>query len=118
MCRGKKCYACNSVEKSGHYNIFSVSVASGMELLRSVFPDAKANEMNFVLFSTSGIHGSYRTIEETRTGDDVTFLVVSPRLVRMHYGNATISNRDDRAYLKKLRASSLRAVAAIGMPAK
>ncbi len=32
--------------------------------LKGMFPDAKANEMNFVLFSTSGVHGSYATIEQ------------------------------------------------------
>lgn len=39
-------------------------VAEYSAALRGMFPDAKADDMNFVLFSTSGVHGTYNTIEE------------------------------------------------------
>ena len=33
-----------------------------------MFPNGKANELNFVLFSTSGVHGTYITIEDIEKG--------------------------------------------------
>lgn len=97
--------------------------ADGMNALRGMFPDAKADEQNFVLFSTSGVHGTYNTIEEAErflTGADsegcskVTFLIVHPRLVTMRYGVCDPENQDDIDYLKQLRTSSQEAVAGIG----
>lgn len=94
-----------------------------MAALRGTFPDAKADELNFVLFSTSGVHGTYNTIEEAErflTGADsegcskVTFLIVHPRLVAMRYGVCDPANQDDINYLKQLRTSSQEAVAGIG----
>lgn len=128
-----------SGKDGAHYSIFGVKDcddrdAAGMKGLRTMFPDAEANDMNFVLFSTSGIHGLYTTIEEIESGlvkygddpdfaddapDDwhgntVTFLIVHPRIVALRYGNAKVT-KDDVAFLKALRASSLAAVAKIGL---
>lgn len=104
-----------------HYNVFQVHDTEAMGLLRKWFPDAKADELNFVLFSTSGVHGSYATIEEAQTeeledGDRryVTFLVCMPRVVCMHYGNVCPETDDDWKFLKKLRTSSWKAVQTIG----
>lgn len=95
----------------------------GMQALREMFPDAEANELNAALFSTSGVHGTYCTIEEVeedmqrtvRDGPrDVTFLVIQPRIVCLRYGNCKPETADDIAFLKKLRASSAKALSAIG----
>ena len=90
----------------GHYSINRAKYP--MELLRTVFPDAEANEMNFCLFSTSGVHGTYRTIEEEEIdpGVGVTFVIIHPRLVTMQYGVAKPKTLDDFVFLKKLRQSS------------
>ena len=72
-----------------HYSVMSkLRHVDGMSALRDLFPDGKANELNLVLFSTSGAHGTYNTIEEAERkirGDEsedliteVTFLVVHP----------------------------------------
>lgn len=93
----------------------------GMDALRKMFPNGTANDLNFVLFSTSGIHGSYGTIEdaerEMQSDDEpsVTFVVVQPRIVSMRYGCAHPKSADDIAFLKTLRSSSHRAVASIGI---
>lgn len=108
---------------ASHYSIEHIKEEDGMSRLRTMFPDGEANCMNFVLFSTSGIHGSYSTIEdvedELAKGDvgasaEITFLIVHPRIVCIRYGNATVT-REDIPYLKKLRASSIAAVSEIGM---
>lgn len=117
----------------GHYNTFSCRGSAGMKALRQFFPAAKADEMNFCLFSTSGVHGTYNTIEEAeravaekaagivRDPDDddapfeeVTFVIVQPRLCTIRCGNATPETAADFAFLKALRASSWEAVLTIG----
>ena len=99
---------------SGSGDHYSINEAKeGMELLKTVFPDAEANHMNFCLFSTSGVHGTYVTIEEEEEcpGIGVTFVIVHPRMVRMQYGTAYPETEYDFEYLKRLRASSREVVA-------
>jgi len=132
-------------KEGAHYNTFYVNHHSGksrasdlksMAALRSFFPNGEASEMNFCLFSTSGVHGMYTTIEEVESdldkpyppdddfdhsdepefkhSDQVTFLIVQPRIVCLRYGNVLPKTKDDIDFLKKLRASSHEAVAKIG----
>jgi hypothetical protein len=110
-----------------HYTITGVNDSSkGMVFLREAFPDGEANELNLVLFSTNGVHGTGNTIEDCEawlTGnsdeddvcDSVTFLLIRPRIVHIVYGNCRPETLDDVAFLKKLRASSHRAVSLIGV---
>lgn len=93
----------------GYYNVFHlINQNMGMEALRQLFPDAQADALNLVMFSTSGVHGSYVTIEECEEDPSLglTFLVIHPRTVTMRYGNCTPNSPEDFAFLKKLRASS------------
>ena len=89
---------------------------TAMTALKAMFPEGEANPQNFVLFSTSGIHGGYSQIEDIEEGltESVTFLIVHPRKVTMRYGNVTPDGPDDIVYLKKLRQSSWDAVSQIG----
>ena len=111
---------------SAHYSVMSLLTPhSGMEALRGMFPEGRADEMNFVLFSTSGVHGTYNTIEESEyylNGKDdeegfgeVTFTVVHPRLVALRYGVCNPKNQEDIDYLKKLRGSSHKIISKIGL---
>ena len=117
-----------NVSAPGHYTISAVEKSSnGMDALREMFPNGMADDLNFVLFSTSGVHGSYCTIEDVEENyncgrpeegvDEVTFLVVQPRIVALRYGNAKPECVDDIDFLKRLRASSLEVVSTIGIPA-
>ena len=109
---------------SAHYSILRRRTGiSGMDALREMFPDAEADTLNFVLFSTSGVHGTYNTIEEAErflNGEDpegtnsVTFLIVHPRLVALRYAVCAPMNQKDIDYLKRLRDSSHEAIARIG----
>lgn len=107
----------------------------GMEFLRRMFPSGDASYLQFALFSTGGIHGTYVTIEEieeslTKYGDEANFLgdderpdgwvlpeltvlVVQPRRVCLRCGQVRV-RLADVPWLKKLRASSHAAVASIG----
>lgn len=107
----------------GHYSKpVPVLKGMGMEALRTMFPSGEANSMNFVLFSTSGVHGWYRTIEDHEAdpldedGDtkELTFLIVQPRIVALRYGNVKPETLEDYQFLKKLRQSSWDAVKQIG----
>lgn len=121
---GSDIYDWKAVET--HYRVHR---AIGLTGLRELFPDGKADEMNFVFFSTSGVHGSYTTIEEiesepTWEDDDtgeliekkLTFLVVQPRRVSIFYGNCIPKSAEDFDFLKTLRATSLAAIKEIGWP--
>jgi hypothetical protein len=90
-----------------------VKLTDGMDVLRSLFPDGEANALNFVMFSTSGTHGSYLSIEEgvasleTDEPSKLTVLIIQPRVVRMLYGEVAIT-ADDMPFLLKVRESSKR----------
>lgn len=112
----------NITDGSGaHYSVLGLK-GDGMTALRLLFPEGEADYMNVVFFSTSGVHGHYGTIEDVEkslAGDvekpnDVTFVVVHPRMVTIRYGNSEPQDAADIAFLKKLRASSHAAMAEIG----
>ena len=118
-------WECSSGKMGAHYNIYHTVEEDGLPALRCMFPDAKANAVQFVLFSTSGVHGSYSTIEEAerklsqpteeREGKpSVTFLIVQPRICCLRYGNVYPRNADDIELLKSLRESSWQAISGIG----
>ena len=113
---------------SAHYSVMSlIDRKKGMQALKKMFTDAEADYLNFVLFSTSGVHGTCNLIEEAEkaingefdeNGEEhtnhVTFLVVHPRLVSLRYGECVPETNEDIEFLKKLRDSSYKAVKNIG----
>jgi hypothetical protein len=74
--------------------------------------------MNFVMLSTSGVHGSYCSIDDVLGDDDdrdednktITILIIQPRIVRMQYGNLHFK-REDEPWLRALVESSIAAMA-------
>lgn len=111
-----------SINDGVSYSVLRLT-GDGMQALREMFPDAEADDLNAVLFSTSGVHGTYCTIEEVeeammrtpRAGPRyVTFLVIQPRIVCLRYGSCEPQTADDIAFLKMLRASSAKALSIIG----
>lgn len=106
-----------------HYSINNLKT---FEELKAIFgDDAQANELNFCLFSTSGVHGTYITIEDIEKsfslekdnddycGTELTVLVVHPRTVTLKYGNIEVT-KENIEWLKNLRKSSKEAIADIG----
>lgn len=95
---------------------YSVEEIKNVAALRAIFPKGEANDLNFVMFSTSGIHGSYLTIEEVAASldtdgpEELTVLVIQPRIVHMKYGQISIT-AEDVPFLLKLRESSKRVFA-------
>lgn len=126
-------YKSVSGKQGGHYNSFYIKNGKGMAALRAMFEDGEANEYNLVLFSTSGVHGSYTTIEQIEEGlkkygdepdfgdewpddwcgNDLTVLIIQPRICTLRHGNAQVTLADI-PFLKKLRASSQREFCKIG----
>ena len=117
-------------EGAGHYSIAYTKQDRGMEAIRTIFPDGKPDEMNFILFSTSGVHGTYNTIEdveaylnlseEDRNREDcelfggLTYVIIQPRLCALKYGNCEPQNKEDIDFLKSLRYLSRSVVQEIG----
>lgn len=123
-------------KRGGHYNNFGIKPGREMAVLRQWFPEGEANELNVVLFSTSGVHGTYTTIEEVESGlqkygdepdfgddgwpedwhgNEITILIVQPRVCTVRHGNVTVTLADI-PFLKRLRESSHRELSKIGMP--
>ncbi len=101
---------------------YAVQKIKSIDELKRLFPQGIADPMNVVLFSTSGIHGSYTTIEELfKPGEDgfvpdkITVLVIHPRTVSMRYGEIKVA-KEDLEYLEILRASSWNELQDIGRP--
>lgn len=112
-----------------HYNVYGAVDEQNMAMksLRKMFPHGEANELNLCLFSASGVHGTYTTIEEVEASvlngnvdEDgyapqyITFLIVQPRIVCLRYGNCYPKTQEDFAFLYKLRATSWAAFRKIG----
>ena len=128
ICKHEFTRNCFSPKDGGHYNHYSVKTEMAIAHLRRIFPEGKANELNFVLFSTSGVHGTYATIEEAEKylttapverdedcyDNQITFVIIQPRLCTIHYGNCEPESLEDIKFLKSLRQSSWEAVQEIG----
>jgi hypothetical protein len=109
-----------SAGEGKNWKIFRIE---DMSTIRSIFPDGEADERNWLLCSTSGIHGSYTKMDEIARSWDVpkedverhvghrlTVLVIHPRIVSMGYGDIKIQ-KEDIPYLMQLVQSSVRQIA-------
>lgn len=106
-----------------YYSVMrSSSDEESLGLLRQLFTEPIDFSLNFLLLSTSGVHGSYATIEDCEaelreTGvieSDITFLVVQPRIVGLRYGNCKPRTQEDLDWLKSIREKSRKAMVEIG----
>lgn len=105
------------------HSIIRIPPETGMAKLRNMFPKGEADALNFVMFSTSGVHGSYTTIEQIEDefvnsdaeAAHLTVLIVQPRTVSLHYGNILVT-ADDLPFLRTLRATSARIMAEWNLP--
>ncbi|MFG6669385.1 hypothetical protein ACGYLS_02925 [Bacillus subtilis] len=92
-------------------NYYENQKLENIEHLKRIFPDGEANELNWCVLSTSGVHGLYRTLDDIENSDDehssITVLVIMPRIVSMLWGHIDIT-KEDIPYLRKLTNSSLR----------
>ena len=92
--------------------------------LKEYFQDDKADEMNMLMGSTSGIHGTSTTLDDLENpafialaeldiSDDETFtiLIIQPRIVRMTYGTIGIRSKDDINWLRDIITQSIAAFA-------
>ncbi len=102
-----------------HYNIYACIPGKEMEVIKTA---GEPDEENFWLFSTSGVHGTYVTIEEIErglnendpdSGTELTFLFMNPRTVTITYGTVDLT-KEDIPLFKRLRQKSWDAVQKIG----
>lgn len=128
-------------KRDGYYNIYHfdegidgrVDMEVGTRNFYDFWRQRKPNQDNFVLFSTSGVHGTYCTIEDIETSlkkypdvtwaencepDDwghpwLTCLIVQPRLVTLRCG-VILVELPDVPRLKELRQQSMEAISGIG----
>jgi len=100
-----------------HYHVFD-----GLETiddLKKIFPQGKADSLNWVFLSTSGIHGSYVSLDDLEKDPDfkedideegnanITVLVVHPRMCCIKFGQMRFNLKKDSAYLRGLVKSTV-----------
>lgn len=108
-----------------HYSV--LNTIKSIDDIKNVFPVGEADELNFCMFSTSGVHGTYTTLDdiekyysdskkfdkEENGGEEytpkLTALIIHPRLVGIKYGNINVE-KEDIPYLRKLADSSVEAM--------
>jgi len=96
-------------------NYYKNHCLEGINHLKKIFPDGDANDLNWCVLSTSGVHGTYGTLDDLEkyfsSGElkylSITALVIMPRVVSMLWGHIDIT-LEDIPYLRKLVTSSLR----------
>lgn len=124
-----------SDENMAYYSVFHIDGKerdpdAGMESLRTMFPSGAAiNQDNFVIFGTSGVHGSYSTIDDIEEclnkfgddfdpgsdepdgwiGDKLTTLIIKSRSVCLYYGNVRV-RLADIPYLRDIQSASKDAI--------
>lgn len=114
----------------GHYTVSNVT-GDVMAFLRGMEPD----DLNFFFPSTSGVHGSYCTLDQidklfgaseeeareefgfeegeaTPTQWDLTFCFVMPWMCTIYYGNVPVRSPDDSRFLRGLVEKTIKGVLA------
>lgn len=90
---------------------YTVTEIRSMQELRGMFPDGQADALNWLFLSTSGIHGSYGTLDGwTPDAPWITVLVLAPRMVRARYGEIEIT-AEDIPWLRRVVETTITEVA-------
>jgi len=105
-----------------HYAILNLD---NMNQVRSIFDNGEniSFEMNWLFLSTSGVHGTYTTLEEIEEKwgieqddygekyylDSVTVLIVQPRLCTLWNGHVKIE-KEDIPYLRNLVSKTINGI--------
>ena len=104
--------ACGNRAETTHYHVFD-SIKT-IEDLKTIFPDGKADDLNWVFLSTSGVHGTYTSLDDLEKDPDyaeniddegnthITVLVLHPRMCCIKFGEMKFNLKADSAYLRGL----------------
>ena len=112
--------------ESAHYSVYSLGETEKerWETLRTTFENGP-NEMNLLIGSTSGIHGSYATLDDLENPNSeyrqemeeegffindeeaFTVLVIQPRLCSLMYGTIGIHSKEDFNWLRTTIGNSV-----------
>lgn len=107
-----------------HHTHYSIGKLDSIEDLKTLFgEEPKADTLNWFVASTSGVHGTYTTLDqieqawditdtenENYVGSYITVEVILPRMVRLIYGDIELKSKEQIAYLRKLVKSSIEAI--------
>jgi len=117
MENGQMVDACRNRAEIAHYHVFDG--VKSIEDLKTIFPEGKADDLNWVFLSTSGVHGSYTTLEDLEKDPDyadsidedgnshITVLVLHPRMCCIKFGHMKFNLKKDSAYLRGLVKSTV-----------
>lgn len=76
----------------GGRGYWTISLATSAQDFIDMFPKGHADYLNWLFLSTSGIHGSYKTLDEwTPESPKITMLAICPRTLRMTFGDVEVT---------------------------
>lgn len=89
-----------------------------MDDLRALFPGGEGDSLNWLVLSTSGVHGHYGTLDDEPEIEDgepveqtITVLVIQPRVVYMRCGTIPYEPEDE-PWLRHVVETTLAAITA------
>lgn len=89
---------------------WTISLATTAQDFIDMFPNG-VDYLNWLLLSTSGIHGSYQTLDDwTPESPKITMLAICPRILRMTFGDVEVSEKQI-PILRRLVSETLEAIA-------
>jgi hypothetical protein len=114
---GQMVDACGNHAATAHYHVFEG--IKKISDLKTIFPEGKADDLNWAFLSTSGIHGSYISLDDLEKDPDcaecvdeegnctITVLVLHPRMCCIKFGEMKFNLKEDSAYLRGLVKSTV-----------
>lgn len=99
-----------TLEPGKHMEHYTMYKFSAIGVLQEMFPESTCDSMNWVIFSTSGVHGTYTTLDDIeRDGEGrLTVTILQPRKISIAYGEIEVT-KEDVPFLRKLAQSTLQA---------
>lgn len=97
---------------------YKVQQLESLDHLKEIFKNG-ADELNWLVASTSGIHGGYTKLDdieqtweldpedEKSNGKHITLLVIQPRLCVLKYGEIQIHDKEDIKWLRGIISQSI-----------
>lgn len=108
-----------SYPDAGHYVVAS---EDDIAWYRGIYESCRGTpaffELNWFFFGTSGVHGSYATLDDLTTDDDderapwLTVQLVNPRTCRIVYGHCRIDPETDGPWIRDAARRTLLGIVA------
>ena len=108
------CEKCGRVFDGTTY--YKIIGGLNMDIIRSVFGHELDYEMNWLILSTSGVHGTYTSLDNLESDPSqwdedgyamITAMIFQPRIIRVIFNGDLKITRDDIPYMREVCKKTL-----------